>query len=130
MKNLILLLVTAISLSLGVSKVEARGGGYLSFPLRDTNAPEILDELNFFFRMTKNPGPKAYSYYAQNFHFKMSDSSQLDGYMGLQSSDYPYGSGTATYALVTIWPRSGVVLKMTQVRMQSALKIRIVAKVM
>lgn len=78
-------------------------GGYLNFTPPE-NAPDLLDGLDFRFRMTSNPGAQAQVFYAHNFSFKTSDAKRISGYIGLQSTTYV---GKESYALVTIWPEEG-----------------------
>ena len=78
-------------------------GGYLSF-LPPSNIPSSLDELDFYFQMIVNPGPKAFMYYAHNFAFNAGNQGgqQLTGYIGPQSNG---GNDNArrTLVIATVW---------------------------
>ena len=85
-------------------------GGYISFPT-PANAPQALDELNYYLQMVSNPGSTANAYYAYNYKFvPEGNAAEIRGYMGLQSTNI---FGKSTYALATIWPQKGQVLSMT-----------------
>ncbi|MDC9598059.1 hypothetical protein [Xenorhabdus anantnagensis] len=86
---------------LSINKVAAMGG-YLSFN-PPPNIPSQLDELNFFFRMIKNPGPLSFMYYAHTFAINSDTSeSKLTGYIGPQSNG-GNDNNRRTLAIATVW---------------------------
>ncbi|WP_273794169.1 hypothetical protein [Brucella intermedia] len=78
-------------------------GGYLKF-IPPGNIPSQLDELDFFFRMVSNPGPKSFMYYAHNFALASADNKepQLTGYIGPQSNGGNDGK-RRTMVIATVW---------------------------
>lgn len=78
-------------------------GGYLAFQ-PPSNIPTRLEELDFYFQMMVNPGPKSFMYYAHNFAFNpgLLGGQQLTGYIGPQSNG---GNDNArrTLVIATVW---------------------------
>ncbi|MEQ1963214.1 hypothetical protein ABLB69_08555 [Xenorhabdus khoisanae] len=98
--NLFCILVSSFAI-LNINKATALGG-YLSFKA-PTNTPSQFDELDFFFRMIKNPGPLSYMYYAHNFAINSSNTTeeQLGGYIGPQLVSN--ANNRRTSAIVSVW---------------------------
>ncbi|WP_340617002.1 hypothetical protein [Xenorhabdus entomophaga] len=95
-----ILLVSSFSM-LNINKATALGG-YLVFKA-PANIPSQFDELDFFVRMIKNPGPLSNMYYAHNFAINSSDTSeqQLFGYIGPQLVSNE--NNRRTFAIISVW---------------------------